>query len=81
MCKENKEQIDLILIGVRELEERTKKLKIGFFISFIMSCLSIGMVIELVTSKKFKYDSAYHTRHNTNENTDKDLFDSFHPLK
>ena len=49
--KKNKKQIDLILKGVRQLEDTKKKLKFGFWVVFIMCCMSIGMVISLVTCK------------------------------
>ena len=79
--KKNKEQIDLILKGVRELDESKKKLEFGFWVVFIISCMSIGMVISLATCKKVKDKSSYNSGNNTNKNSDKDLFHSFHSLK
>ena len=79
--KKNKEQIDLILKGVRDLEESKKKLVFGFWVVFIMCCMSIGMVISLATCKKVKDKSSYNSGNNTNTNTDKDLFYAFHSLK
>ena len=79
--EKNKEQIELILKGVRELEDSKKKLKFGFWVVFIMCCMSIGMVISLAACKKVKDKSSYNSRNDTNKNSDKDLFQSFHSLK
>lgn len=79
--EKNKEQIELILKGIRELVDSKKKLVFGFWVVFIISCISIGMVISLATCKKVKNKSSYNSGNDTNNNSDKDLFQSFHSLK
>jgi len=78
--EKNKEQIGLILKGVRELEISKQKLVFGFWVVFIMCCMSIGMIISLATCKNVKNEPSYNSRNYTNKNPDKHLFKTFYSL-
>jgi hypothetical protein len=79
--KKNKQQIDLILKGVRELEDSKKKLVFGFWVVFIMCCMSFGAIYNLLSKvKNLNNEIEYNGSNYTNNNSDKDLFQSFHSL-
>ena len=79
--KSNREQIDLILKGVIELEDTVSILKVKFWIVFVICFMLLGAIIQLSTCKKSQYKSTDYSSQNTNCYTNYNLLNSGHSLK